>query len=151
MDRCALALEYHAKGFNCCQSVLTACKDLIGYSEKDCLAIAGGFGKGMGGGTEVCGAVSGAVMALSLLAPHTSENDPWEKERIYNLSQKMQELFLERFGYLRCDALKEHEPPTDERFPTAVRLGIEKPCEVLIVTAVEMVEELAAQIPQKEA
>ena len=50
MERCELAHAYHQKGYNCCQSVLAAFSDLTGLSEKDSLAIGGGFGRGSGGG-----------------------------------------------------------------------------------------------------
>lgn len=149
MDRCALAMEYHKKGYNCCQSVVTACKDLTGLSERDSLAVAGGFGRGVGGGEELCGAVSGAVMALSLLAPHTDENDPWEKQRIYTITKKLQAEFREKFENLRCKELLAGGLEVDGRFPTAKRLGLDKPCQVFIVTAVELVEEMKDKIPQR--
>lgn len=147
MDRCALAISYHKKGYNCCQSVLAACQDLTGFSERDSLAVAGGLGRGIGGGEEVCGAASGAILALSLMAPHVDEDDAWEKQRVYGLSKKLQKLFRERFGNLRCKDLLAAGLDIDERFPTAKRLGLEKPCEVFIVTAVELVEDLSTQIP----
>jgi len=149
MDRCALSIAYHEKGFNCCQSVLAACQDLTGYSERESLMIAGGFGKGIGTGEEICGAVSGAIMALSLMAPHTNENDAWEKQRIYTMSKKLQKMFAERFENLRCNNLLAGDLVIDERFPKALELGLTKPCEVFIITAVQLVEELAPQIPQK--
>lgn len=149
MDRCELAMKYHDRGFNCCQSVLCACGDLTGLNEREALAIAGGLGRGVGGGEEICGAVTGAVMALSLLAPHTTENDAWEKQRIYGLSKKLQAKFREKFENLRCKDLLSQELVIDERFPTAKRLGLTKGCQVFIATAVELVEEMQGQIPQK--
>lgn len=149
MDRCALAMEYHNKGYNCCQAVVTACKDLTGLSERDSLAIAGGFGRGVGGGEELCGAVSGAVMALSLLAPHIDENDAWEKQRIYTMTKRLQAEFREKFSDLRCKDLLGGNLEMGERFPTAMRLGLNKPCQVFIVTAVELVEQMKDKIPQR--
>ena len=52
VKRFELADSYHKRGFNCCQSVLAAFSDLTGLSEKDCLAIGGGFGSG--GGCSWC-------------------------------------------------------------------------------------------------
>ena len=68
MDRCEQAVDYHKKGFNCCQSVLAAFQDVIGLTETQCLTLGGGFGAGAGTG-ELCGAVIGAVMVLDLLTP----------------------------------------------------------------------------------
>ena len=57
------ALALHAQGFNCAQCVLSALGDYTGMDEKTALAISAGFGGGVRCG-EICGAVSGAVMAL---------------------------------------------------------------------------------------
>ena len=48
MNRCELAYQYHKKGYNCAQSVLMSFQDVAGLSEKQCLAIASGFGAGAG-------------------------------------------------------------------------------------------------------
>jgi C_GCAxxG_C_C family probable redox protein len=60
------ALEKFFSGYNCAQSVLFAfCGDLD--LDKDlALRMASGFGGGMGGRQEVCGAVSGGVIAIGL-------------------------------------------------------------------------------------
>ena len=34
MDRCEQAVDYHKKGFNCCQSVLAAFQDVIGSKKR---------------------------------------------------------------------------------------------------------------------
>jgi len=146
MDRCALAMEYHNKGFNCAQSVLAACKDLTGLSERDSLAIAGGFGRGMGTGAEVCGALSGANMALSMIFPHLQENDEEGKKNSYRISKKLQNRFAEQFGHIHCSALLKSGVSDIERFPTAKRLGLNTDCAVFIVTAVELVEKLSEEL-----
>lgn len=59
------ALEYHKKGYNCCQAVAcTFCPD-FGVSEEEMFKISEGFGFGMGM-MEVCGAVTGMFMAIGL-------------------------------------------------------------------------------------
>ena len=66
MNRCELAYQYHKKGYNCAQSVLMSFQDVAGLSEKQCLAIASGFGAGAGTG-ELCGALTGAIMVLDIM------------------------------------------------------------------------------------
>ena len=44
------ALEYHAAGFNCAQSVLAACKEYTGLDDSAALAISAGFGGGLRSG-----------------------------------------------------------------------------------------------------
>ena len=70
-ERMKLANAYHDKKFNCAQSVLLAFGDKTGLDEKTARAIAGGMGGGVGGcKEEICGALSGAVLALGMLLPH---------------------------------------------------------------------------------
>ena len=72
MDRCAAAYAYHKQGYNCAQSVAGAFADLTGTAPEQLMAAMGGFGGGVGGShEELCGAVSGGVLVLSLLHPHT--------------------------------------------------------------------------------
>ena len=145
MDRCKIAAEYHKKGFNCSQSVLCAFSDLTGLSQQDACNIACGFGGGAGTG-ELCGAVCGAVMTLSVLTP-VDLNDPLgSKKRTGALVKEFQKRFAQRFGALRCqDLLQNKVPLTEENAPAALRLGITGHCTVMIVTAVEIVEEMLAE------
>lgn len=98
--------ELHGQGFNCAQVVLTACEEKTGLDRKLALAIAGGFGGGLRAG-EVCGALSGAVMALGLCCPHTTPNAPEEKERISAQAAEACERFRGEFGCLTCRELVE--------------------------------------------
>ena len=52
--------------------------------------------------------------------------------------------FLERFPAVRCADIKE-QPAAPEKSPAAVRLGLQKPCPVYIVAAVEILEEMLAE------
>ena len=70
LDREALkaaAADYHAQGFNCAQSVICAMAPKLGLDDHTAFALAEGFGAGMGGMTETCGAIAGGIMALG---PH---------------------------------------------------------------------------------
>ena len=68
MDRCAQAYQYHRTGYNCAQSVAAAFADLTDFTPEHVAAMAAGFGGGVGGSrSELCGAISGGVLVLSLL------------------------------------------------------------------------------------
>ena len=101
MDRCEQAVDYHKKGFNCCQSVLAAFQDVIGLTETQCLTLGGGFGAGAGTG-ELCGAVTGAVMVLDLLTPADPGDVMGSKKRSVGQAKELQKRFAERFDALRC-------------------------------------------------
>ena len=145
MDRCELAFQYHQSGYNCAQSVLMAFADLTKVDPQVGFAVAGGLGGGIGGThQEVCGAISGGVMSLSLLFPYTDSAKPEDKRRVTGIAKEFLKRFQERFGGLsRCgDLLTSRVEATEENTPAAVRVGAKKHCDIMIVTAVEIVEEL---------
>ena len=99
------ALDLHARGFNCAQSVLCSCGAYTGLDEKTALAVSGGFGGGCRCG-EICGAVTGAIMAAGLFCPYNTEGDQRSKDAIAALSRNLTGAFRERFGGLRCEEIK---------------------------------------------
>ena len=142
-DRTELAYGYHKMGRNCAQSVLMAFQDKTGLSEAESLSVAAGFGGGLRTG-EVCGAISGAVMTLGLLFPW-NDADLAAKERIRLLTIEFQKRFSERFGSRVCRDLLEAELKRGENTPAADRLEVDSNCNVFIVTAVEILEEMLAE------
>ena len=53
-DKCTAARDYHNRGCNCAQSILTAFHEEMGLTEKQCLALTSGLGGGMRCGS-ICG------------------------------------------------------------------------------------------------
>ena len=100
------AAKYHDLGYNCCQCVLNACTSYTGLDDKIGLAIAGGFGGGLRSG-EVCGAISGAVMALGLAFPYNDHTVPEAKERIGELTAECVKRCTEACGNVTCRDLKD--------------------------------------------
>lgn len=62
----ARARELHKQGYNCCQSVVLAYKDLLPIDEENLQNLAAPFGRGLSGLREVCGCVSGMAMVCGL-------------------------------------------------------------------------------------
>lgn len=144
MNRCALADSFHKKGFNCCQSVLLAFTDKTGLTQQACMDLAAGFGSGAGTG-ELCGAISGAVMALGLMTPVDPADPVGSKKRTAALSKEFQRRFLEKFGAVRCQDLLQRKL-TPEEIPTCTQaLGLTGHCSIMVATAAEIVEEMTAE------
>ena len=142
MNRYEQASAYHHKGFNCCQSVLAAFSDLTGLSEQASFDIGGGFGGGAGTG-ELCGAITGAVMTLGMLTPVDPADPVGSKKRTLTYGKELQNRFLERFHALRChDLMKITDCVADDTTPAARQMGLTGHCDIMIVTAVELVEEI---------
>ena len=147
MDRCANAYQYHRDGYNCAQSVVAAFLDQLDLTKEQAMAMAGGFGGGVGGTrSEMCGAVSGAILVLSLLTPHTEGADTVGKKQVYGVAKEFHQRYAEAFGGLtRCGELLKARPAVNEKTQAAARLGITAHCDVMIVTAVEIVETMLAE------
>ena len=91
------AVRFHQMGCNCAQSVLAACGKYTGLEQDTALSVAAGFGGGVRSG-EICGAISGAVMAIGL-----TEED---KRRVAGLTKQCVDCFRKEFGCVRCIELK---------------------------------------------
>jgi len=148
-DRAKLADRYHAAGFNCAQAVVAAFADHFDMPIEGLLAANGGFGGGVGGThDEICGAASGAVMAIGLLFPFTNGEDQQRKKEVYAISKEFRRRFQEIFGHTVCRDLLNARPGISEKTPAAARLGLTRHCDIMIVTAVEIVEELLREYRQ---
>ena len=99
------ALMLHDSGFNCAQSVLGALGEYTGLDEKMALSIASGFGGGVRCG-EICGAASGAVMALGIVFPFADGDDAAARAKNNKLTIAFTKRFSEHFGFIRCFDLK---------------------------------------------
>ena len=54
IEKCKAARDYHTHGCNCAQSILAAFHEDMGFTEDQCMALAGGMGGGMRCGS-ICG------------------------------------------------------------------------------------------------
>jgi C_GCAxxG_C_C family probable redox protein len=97
--------------FNCCESVIKRIDEahrLPGFNAS-VMRIASNFGGGVAGWGGVCGAVSGAAMALGLV--YGTSGDEEEKEfsekrkQMRTLTQELMEAFEEDWGHFNCYGL----------------------------------------------
>lgn len=143
MDRCELAYQYHKQGYSCAQSVAGAFADMLSWEPERLFAAAGGFGGGVGGSrAELCGAVSGGLLVLGLLFPHTRGEDKAAKREVYAPAKLFRQRFFETFGNTRCGDLLKARPGVSDKTAAAVRLGLTAHCDIMVVTAVELLETL---------
>lgn len=98
------AVALHARGCNCAQCVLAVSGKYTGLEQETALKVAAGFGGGVRSG-EICGAITGAVMAIGL-----TEQDP---RKVAGLTKQCVESFRQEFGCVRCAELKQNRVPCD--------------------------------------
>ena len=119
MDHSQEAVRLFYEGYNCSQAVFCAFRDLTGL-ELDCAArLASPFGGGMGRLREVCGTMSGALLALGILKGYDNPENPEAKKEHYALVREFARRFEERYGALRCKELLKDVPVTPGGEPEA--------------------------------
>lgn len=141
MNRYEQAVSYHHKGFNCAQAVLASYTDLTGLSEQASFDAVAGFGGGLQTG-EVCGAIAGAVLTLGFLNPVDPQDPVGSKRSTGRLAREFQKRFRAKFGDLQCKALLKTKIETGDDTPTAHALGLTNRCDILIISAMEILEDM---------
>ena len=100
------ALTLHKKGFNCAQAVLLPFSEELGLDRKTAMAIAEGFGAGMGGCKLTCGALSAAIMIAGMKNSSRDLMLPNSKTSTYALCREISEAFEKEIGSCICGEIK---------------------------------------------
>ncbi|MBE6008355.1 MAG: C_GCAxxG_C_C family protein [Lachnospiraceae bacterium] len=113
-------------GLNCCESAFKACMDSgeFGPCSDDMICMASGFGGGLGGKRQLCGAVIGAAMGLGLKKgrrdPLATEDFEERLEQlngeggIYDQFKAYAEEIEAEYGALTCGELIKYWDERDE-------------------------------------
>jgi C_GCAxxG_C_C family probable redox protein len=97
------SLELFKSGFFCAESVLLAIAESQGVQSDLIPRIATGFCSGISRTGGMCGAVSGGIMGIGLVA---GRNSPAESlEPAYTLAQKLISAFEGQYGSVNCRQL----------------------------------------------
>ena len=113
MNKGEIARQYFLNGYNCAQAVALAFCDELALPPETALRLVSGFGGGMGHTKNTCGAITGAVMALSAIV---GRENPAAKETvgeritelqqgIYPIVDKMVNEIKDEYGTLICSEL----------------------------------------------
>ena len=144
MEHGALAEQLFREGYNCAQSVLIAFGDLTGLEKETAAKLASSFGGGIGRMREVCGAVSGAAMALGLVKGYADPTDPEAKKAHYHLVQEFARRFREKNGSIICRELLSGVSVQQGSDPEArtAEYYKKRPCPELVRQAAEILDEM---------
>ena len=131
------------ENFNCAQSVIATCGPELGLDRESALRVAGGFGGGMGCLGEVCGAVTGAFMAIGLKYSKVQDGENEKRDRGYALVRQFAEEFAARNGSIICKELLGYDLSTPEGLAQAREKGLFSDlCPKLVQSAVEILEQM---------
>jgi C_GCAxxG_C_C family probable redox protein len=97
------SLELFKSGYFCAESVLLAIAENQGIQSDLIPKIATGFCSGISRTGGMCGAVSGAIMGINLVAGRSSPSESIEFS--YTLTQKLISLFERQYGSVNCRQL----------------------------------------------
>jgi len=144
MDRVSKAKQYMAeRKSNCSQSVFRVYAEDLGLDEKTALMIAQGFGGGMGHTGGVCGAVTGAYMALGLANPATKENPRQSVDKTYGLVAEFERRFKKKHGSVYCTELLNYDLTKPDQVAKAREAGVfTSKCPQFVADAVSITDEL---------
>jgi len=142
--RVDVAMERFDQGFSCAQSVFAAFMAENGLDEVTAMNLASGLGAGFGRAQEVCGAVSGAVLAIGLGCGRKAEDGRAPKEESYALTREFMQRFKAAHGSCRClDLLGGLDLNAEGAHDRMVAGGLrDKVCAACVRDAVKLVEEL---------
>lgn len=140
MSHADKAEEYFRNSFNCSQAVFTTFAVEFGVDEKLALKIATQFGGGARKG-EMCGAVSGALMALGLKYGHCHANDAEEKRKAYEITEEFMNRFIEKKGTVVCRELLGYDISKDIAKVRELNL-FKTICPEMVRCAAEIVDEM---------
>ena len=102
MDHAEEARRLFLEGYNCSQAVFCAFRDVTGLDLDTAARLSSSFGGGMGRLREVCGTVSGALMALGMIRGYADPRDRDAKAAHYRLVQEYARAFREINGSIVC-------------------------------------------------
>ena len=148
MDHSIRAAELFMNDCNCAQAVLVAFGDLTGLEPDFAKRISCGFGGGFGRQREVCGAVSGMLMAAGLLYGYTDpgEDDCYKKEH-YQLVQFLCGKFREEVGSIICREILDNPPSDPTPSPRTAEYYATRPCARMVMTAARILDDYIAEHP----
>ena len=100
------AVELFSRNYNCAQSVYAACATGDGLSEAQRLALAAPFGGGIARQGEICGALTGAMLALGEVEGKAMAADPVTgRNALYERARELTEAFRKAHGAILCREL----------------------------------------------
>jgi len=137
------AQDRFAQGFNCSQAVFSAYATQLGIDDETVLKLAAPFGGGVARQGEVCGAVTGALMALGLGRGNaTLEN----KEENYSIANDFISRFQEKHGTILCRDLIGYDlSKPDELLKAREGQVFVSACPGFVKDATKLVEEILGQ------
>lgn len=125
----------------CAPSVLSTFSQELGLDQDMALKIATGFGAGVAGRSKICGAITGAIMAIGLKYGR-GMNEPKEvQERTFRIVNEFIDKFIAKHGTIECKELIGYDLTNPREQVMALDSGVyETICPKLVKYTAELLE-----------
>ena len=142
-DKGPLAVSRFKEGYSCSQAVLSAHSDVFGLDLDLALKISQPFGGGIAHRGDICGAVSGALMAIGLKFGRIRAEDIPARERTYDAVTNFIQKFESLHGSIICRELLGYDLSSKEEHSKAEQEGLfEIRCPKFVQNAAEILKDL---------
>ncbi len=144
MQRKDKALELFRQQFNCSQAVFTAYRQREVLDEESALKLSTIFGAGVAcSGDELCGAVTGALLAISMQYGKGDIQAIDAKRKTYELGRNFMSGFKARMGSCSCESILGLNIGDPAHFKKAMDLKyFESHCVNAVKAACDLLEEI---------
>lgn len=145
-DECiGRAEDLFSMGYHCSQAVLAAFAGELGISEQQALKLGGCFGGGMCAG-EVCGAVTGGLMALGLRFGQADIEDMESRRKANDVAKALLSRFEETTGSYLCRELLHYDLSVPKEREQAIESGLFRSfCPQMVKTAAQITHGLLSE------
>ncbi len=152
MDHAEEARRLFLEGYNCAQAVFCAFCDLTGLDIDTAARMSSSFGGGVGRLREVCGTVSGALLALGMLQGYADPHDPEAKAAHYQRVQEFARHFREKNGTIVCRELLKDVPTTPGGIPEprTPEFYKRRPCLRLVGESAAILDEMLTEYKEEK-
>ena len=143
MNRKEQALLDLKNGFCCAQAVAAAFCGEYAISREAAAKMASPFGAGMSRTGSVCGAVTGALMAIGMKYGSSKPSDTGAKKKSYAVTGLFLKKFEKKYGSTICPKLTGVDISTESGMEAARKNGVfEKVCTAIVADTISMLEDM---------
>lgn len=137
--------KYFSMRYHCSQAVLAAFSNELGLGEVQALKLGGCFGGGMCLG-EVCGAVTGGLMALGLKFGQSDIDDLNSRIKANDAAKALLHRFKEENGSYMCRELLHYDLSIEEERQKAIELNLFRTfCPLMVKSATQITYDLLSE------
>lgn len=110
-EKWKIAAKKYGEGYTCSQAVFCSYAEEMGIDENTAYRLMEGYGGGMGGLQEVCGALSGAFAVISYVYNDGDIGARENRKLIYKKVRDAAELFNKEYNGITCHDVLRGETP----------------------------------------